>query len=263
MEVFFDSIEAQSTTFAAVDAGGLRIERASEAQMATPRDLTIGGVDSVEIVRFDFAPPPRQFAQFHQYIGARIAGMSGGFHGSSPVLLVKNFNQDRGLALFRTIYSRRQPHGPHQHPAHHYLPANAHPPIHRAADRVLDLCETAVLRHGDRRAAAALQQRTPYNMTMARAYHQGRNELPHHVDGLGGWVVLFSFGATVDFFVGHKTLCIESGDALVFNGAPAHGVVHGFTHPVRQHATCRGKTQSLVGMSPIDGMRISVQARQQ
>ena len=31
----------------------------------------------------------------------RMAGRSGGFHGSSPILLLKNFNQDRGLALFR------------------------------------------------------------------------------------------------------------------------------------------------------------------
>jgi len=26
-----------------------------------------------------------------------MAGRSGGFHGSSPILLLKNFNQDRGL----------------------------------------------------------------------------------------------------------------------------------------------------------------------
>ena len=34
----------------------------------------------------------------------RMAGRSGGFHGSSPILLLKNFNQDRGLALFQAIY---------------------------------------------------------------------------------------------------------------------------------------------------------------
>lgn len=256
-----DSIECLSTTCAAVDAS-VRIERASHLQFATPRDATIGGIDAVEIVRFDFAPPPKQFAQFHQVVGARIAGMSGGFHGSSPILLIKNFNQDRGLGLFKAIYAG-QGHGLHQAHYGSHLPSNANPPIHRAADRVLDMCEAAMLKHGNQRACAALMQRTAYNMTVARAYKQGANELPHHVDGLGGWVVLFSFGATVDFFVGHKTLCIESGDALVFNGAPAHGVVHGFTHAVRKHATCRGKTMSLVGMSQIDGMRLSVQARQQ
>ena len=75
-------------------------------------------------------------------------------------------------------------------------------------------------------------------------------------------VVLFSFGLTVDFFVGHKTLTIESGDALIFNGAAAHGVVHGFTHPVRAQATYRGQKRSLVGMASIDDLRLSVQARQ-
>ena len=34
----------------------------------------------------------------------RMAGRSGGFDGSSPILLLKNFNQDRGLALFQAIY---------------------------------------------------------------------------------------------------------------------------------------------------------------
>ena len=82
----------------------------------------------------------------------------------------------------------------------------------------------------------ALHHRTPYNITASRAYNAGKNELPHHVDALGNWVVLFSFGLTVDFYVGHKTVCVESGDALVFNGAAAHGVVHGFTHAVRLHS---------------------------
>lgn len=75
-------------------------------------------------------------------------------------------------------------------------------------------------------------------------------------------VVLFSFGLTVDFFVGHKTLTIESGDALIFNGAAAHGVVHGFARPVRAQATYRGQKRSLVGMASIDDLRLSVQARQ-
>ena len=92
---------------------------------------------------------------------------------------------------------------------------------------------------------------------------QGRQkELPHHVDALGNWVVLFSFGLTVDFYVGHKTLCIESGDALIFNGGAAHGVVHGFTRAVRSHSTYRGKERALVGMAAIDNFRLSVQARQ-
>ena len=96
---------------------------------------------------------------------------------------------------------------------------------------------------------------------MPREYNKGRNELPHHVDGTGSWVVLFSFGLTVDFYVGHKTVCVESGDALIFNGSPSHGVVHGFTNPVRLNATHRGKTQPLVGMRIIEDKRLSVQAR--
>ena len=108
----------------------------------------------------------------------------------------------------------------------------------------------------------ALRHRTPYNMTLSRAYKAGKNELPHHVDALGNWVVLFSFGLTVDFYVGHKTLCIESGDALIFNGGAAHGVVHGFTRAVRSHSTYRGKERALVGMAAIDNFRLSVQARQ-
>lgn len=109
----------------------------------------------------------------------------------------------------------------------------------------------------------ALRHRTPYNMTLSRAYNKGRNELPHHVDGLGNWVVLFSFGLTVDFYVGHKTVCIESGDALIFNGGAAHGVVHGFTRAVRSHSTYRGKERTLVGMgASTDDIRLSVQARQ-
>lgn len=62
--------------------------------------------------------------------------------------------------------------------------------------------------------------------------------------------------------MGHKTVCVESGDALIFNGAAAHGVVHGFTHAVRSHSTYRGQTRALVGMVKIDGFRLSVQARQ-
>ena len=53
----------------------------------------------------------------------------------------------------------------------------------------------------------------------------------------------------------------EKGDALIFNGSPAHGVVHGLTNPVRRIATYRGKSQPLVGMRIVDDKRMSVQAR--
>ena len=60
-------------------------------------------------------------------------------------------------------------------------------------------------------------------------------------------------------------MCIESGDALIFNGAAEHGVVHGFTHPVRAQHTYKGQTRALVGMRDygmLDNFRLSVQARQ-
>merc|ERR1719498_2112753 len=109
--------------------------------------------------------------------------------------------------------------------------------IYRAADHILNVCEAAAIEHADPSALLALQQRSPYTFAAARPYNKGLNELVHHVDGMGNWVVLFSFGLTVDFFVGHRTVCIESGDALVFNGGAAHGVVHGFAHAVRSNAT--------------------------
>ena len=260
-----DAVEAQSATCAALVRGVgreylLRFEPATLVQK-TLRDSTAGGLDAVEIVRFDFMKPPPQFDQFHQLVGGRIRGMRGGSNGSSPIVLLKNFNQDRGLSLFRTIY-QQEPPPPHYGPHQHSIAAANHAAIHRAADRALDVCKYAMLERSQQRACDALKQRSPYNMTVARSYQQGTNQLPHHVDGLGGWVVLFSFGLTVDFFVGHKTLCIESGDALIFNGAPEHGVDHGFTHPVRADATCRGRPMTLVGMVQIDGLRFAVQARQ-
>ena len=183
-----------------------------------------------------------------------MAGRSGGFHGSSPILLLKNFNQDRGLALFKAIYDNSP--GPTRSASGH---VQAAAPVHRAANHVLDIATAAVRRHGNENdvrlkehlrptshphpnpnpnlsptpcpnpnpnsnlqynQVRALRHRTPYNMTLSRAYKAGKNELPHQVDALGNWVVLlFSFGLTVDFYVGHKTVCIESGDALIFKAA--------------------------------------------
>jgi hypothetical protein len=253
-----DAMEAQSATVSSLDAAhAIRIVR-SEQPAGTLIDKTAGAIDAVQIVRFDYQPPPRQLQHHHHLIAGRINGLSGGLQGSSPILLLKNFNGDRGLSGALQQY--------HPSAAHGQLPPQSHAVIHKAADRVLDICEYAVLQREHRGAYRALQSRTPYNMTLARPYAVGvpaQSALPHHVDAIGGWVVLFSFGLTVDFFVGHKTVCIESGDALVFNGGPAHGVVHGFSQPVRSHATLRGQTQALVGMRSIDGFRLSVQARQQ
>jgi hypothetical protein len=271
-----DAMEAQSATVSSLDAAhAIRIVR-SEQPAGTLIDKTAGAIDAVQIVRFDYQPPPRQLQHHHHLIAGRINGLSGGLQGSSPILLLKNFNGDRGLSLFNQIYgaaagrasgsARGALQQYHPSAAHGQLHPQSHAVIHKAADRVLDICEYAVLQREHRGAYRALQSRTPYNMTLARPYAvdvPAQSALPHHVDAIGGWVVLFSFGLTVDFFVGHKTVCIESGDALVFNGGPAHGVVHGFSQPVRSHATLRGQTQALVGMRSIDGFRLSVQARQQ
>lgn len=72
---------------------------------------------------------------------------------------------------------------------------------------------------GDERgrlAKCALAKRSAYNISMARPYNAGdpaNQALPMHVDATGNWVVLFSFGNTVDFFVGHRAVCIERYDA--------------------------------------------------
>lgn len=203
-----------------------------------------------------------------------MQGQSGGFHGSSPILLLKNFNQDRGLRLFETCFGKDgqdyvNGSAPMTAWMHQFMPGSAAAvrrqaeAVQRAASRALDICEHAVRQQGDKgqRAERALKQRSPWQLTLPREYNKGRNELPHHVDGTGSWVVLFSFGLTVDFYVGHKTVCVESGDALIFNGSPSHGVVHGFTNPVRRNATYRGKSQPLVGMRIVDDKRMSVQAR--
>lgn len=122
-----------------------------------------------------------------------MAGRSGGFQGSSPILLLKNFNQDRGLALFEDIYEKG---GRRYAAGKPYVLATE--PVHRAANHALDIAAYAVRQRGGENDLRALQSRTPYNMTISRAYGAGRNELPHHVDALGNWVVLFSFGLTVD-----------------------------------------------------------------
>jgi hypothetical protein len=77
-------------------------------------------------------------------IPGRMAGRSGGFHGSSPILLLKNFNQDRGLALFKAIYDNSP--GPTRSASGH---VQAAAPVHRAANHVLDIATTAVRRHGN------------------------------------------------------------------------------------------------------------------
>lgn len=120
------------------------------------------------------------------------------------------------------------------------------------ADNVLDMAARAVVdptyapRNGPRDnatrtlAARSLQNRRDYYMCTALMY--GRNAtLPNHIDGVGHWVVLFSLGNNCTFNAGTgkvgdnrmqpnqpvDSFTFRSGDALVFNGDPAHVAIHG------------------------------------
>merc|ERR1719265_2249831 len=71
--------------------------------------------------------------------------------------------------------------------------------VRRASDRVLDLGMEAV--KADPLAHASLAHRTEYTSTAVLVYEKGTT-LPRHIDACGHWVVLLSFGVTVDFFAG-------------------------------------------------------------
>ena len=71
--------------------------------------------------------------------------------------------------------------------------------VRRASDQVLDLAEEAV--KADPLAKAALAHRTEYASTAVLVYEKGTT-LPRHIDACGHWVVLLSFGMTVDFYAG-------------------------------------------------------------
>ena len=94
------------------------------------------------------------------------------------------------------------------------------------------------------------------------AYPRG-STLHHHVDGVGRWVVLFSFGLTCDFHVAGRTVSIESGDALVFNGGGAHAVMHGLDR-VHARPSLDGEHKELPSamMDALGATRVSVQVRQ-
>ena len=87
-----------------------------------------------------------------------------------------------------------------------------------------------------------------------RAVARARNELPHHVDGTGSWVVLFSL-LTRRLLRRPQDGCIES--ATRSSSTPALPVVHGCPST----RSTAGRCQPLVGMRIIDDKRMSVQAR--
>merc|ERR1711953_941062 len=96
--------------------------------------------------------------------------------------------------------------------------------LHKASNCVMDIADEAV-RH-DALAVAALRHQTPFTSTATLIYVKS-TKLPRHVDNCGNWVVLFSFGSTVDFFCEDGAEKFESGDVLVFNGSKRHAVCHG------------------------------------
>ena len=95
--------------------------------------------------------------------------------------------------------------------------------------------------------------------------------LPNHVDGIGWWVVLWNLGCESRFhistsaagagqFAGGNGLesdlfTFRSGDALIFNGAPEHGAMHGMARVIS--GTCPDTFPSFMR-----DRRFSVQLRQ-
>ena len=165
--------------------------------------------------------------------------------------------------------------------------------LREIADEVLDLAAEAVrdasLLPVDGRAAddatrdlaaAALSNRRGYYLSHGIMYPSS-GTLPNHIDGMGHWVVLFSLGNTAKFHCGtpsggghahggHATPLLHpyassgdanfdfdfrSGDALVFNGAPAHLALHGMSH-VKPNSQPKGLPDWL------RNTRVSVQIRQ-
>ena len=128
------------------------------------------------------------------------------------------------------------------------------------AGQVIDMAERAVLdpsyvpRSGPSDnatrmlAARALQNQHDYYMCQGLTYGRSAS-LPNHIDGVGHWAttVLFSLGNECTFNVGTglagsggmqpdqptDSFTFRSGDALVFNGDPAHVAIHGMdrVHP--------------------------------
>lgn len=188
----------------------------------------------------------------------------------SPIALVKNFNRDRGALLARLTGLREMVEmAPEARAAltqnvrneldSYAKGRSATGEVQRASDRVLDIVEDAV--REDLPAHSALRHRTDYASTAVLVYEKGQT-LPRHVDNCGHWVVLFSFGRTVDFHAGGRSVKFESGDVLVFNGSKRDAVMHGIDkmHP---GTTLGGKARKLPAeLDYLERCRVSFQARQ-
>lgn len=74
---------------------------------------------------------------------------------------------------------------------------------------------------------------------------------------MGRLLVLISLGDTVRFTAGNDVVTFRSGDVLIFNGGPAHGVMHGVRTVVEN--TCPPSLKQFMG----NVSRASIQIRQQ
>jgi hypothetical protein len=212
-----------------------------------------------------------QSAYSHGYDGVKVLRLHRAHTDfGSPIVLVKNLNRDRGALLARITELRgmveESPDAKKELTMNVRSELDGYPQatlatreVQKASDRVLDICEQGV--SNSAKAKAALNRRTVYGSTAVLLYPKGAS-LPRHVDNCGNWVVLFSFGNTVDFFCGEEAVQFESGDALVFNGSKEHAVMHGIDK-LYPYATLGGKRKKLSEeLSYLHDVRASFQARQ-
>ncbi len=211
-----------------------------------------------------------------RWIGARceVKRLLGPSNLPSPCVVVRDPFGDKGrtvcLAMERT---RRAPAGANgfggrQQGAAVGADSSSRVPkeLRELADRVLDMAHRAVVDKASwasamsdaqrTLAAKAIQHHRPYYLAQAIPYPAG-GSLPNHVDGVGWWVVLFNLGCDSTFHIstgspvgGFTTgsrgrgrggsdegdFTFRSGDALVFNGDPKHGAVHGMSQIHRNTA---------------------------
>jgi hypothetical protein len=103
-------------------------------------------------------------------------------------------------------------------------------------------------------AADDLLRKRPL-MQASGLLYTSNGTLYDHVDGIGHYLCLMTMGCAVDFTVGDRVVRFESGDALIFNGGAAHGVMHGVrkVHP----------NTGPLSMPKLRNARLSLQLRQQ
>lgn len=193
-------------------------------------------------------------------------------HAPSPVVLIKDIQNDKGRGLWRRLRAiiphrgladdrfAGQTHGfPSMLLVNNALFRHAPGTLDgHSAIPLQDLGEVALrqaadaVREHNEAAARALRVQRPFYQTSALLYRSG-GTLADHTDGVGNYLALFSIGNAVEFSVAGRRVRFESGDVLVFHGATVmHGVVRVYdgTGPPELPQELRG-------------VRVSVQIRQQ